>query len=272
MNHQPEKSWRGMGPRCWPVAAAVAICGCASIGPGRVGLLWRASNGTQQKTYSEGLHVVAPWNQMYIYNLRTMSHNEVLNVIASNGLAIRLDATVRYHLKRDQIVALQREIGPNYYDVILEPLLRSDARRVFGRYTPEEIYSTKRDVIEKEIREGLDDKLKGKHISLEAVLIRNVELPEAIRRAIDEKLAAEQDVLKMKYIIQVAQAQADKKRIEAQGIADYNKAIAGSISPAILQFERIQELDKLAQSSNAKTIVISPEVGSKVLLTAGQKK
>jgi regulator of protease activity HflC (stomatin/prohibitin superfamily) len=116
-------------------------------------------------------------------------------------------------------------------------------------------------VIEREIREGLKLKIAGKHIELEAVLIRNVELPEAIRRAIDIKLAAEQDVLKMQYVIQVAKATAEQKQIEAQAMADYNKTVAGSLSPQVLEFERIDQLTKLAQSSNAKTVLIGPGAG-----------
>ncbi|MGO9288535.1 MAG: prohibitin family protein [Polyangia bacterium] len=243
-----------------------AAGGCATVGPGRAGVLWSASSGTQSTTYGEGLHSVAPWNDMYVYDLRSMSHDELLDVIAVNGLGIKLDTSVRYHLSPNEVVALQREIGPDYYRTIIEPVLRSEARRVLGRYTPEEIYSTKRDLIEREIREGLRSKIEGKHITLEAVLIRNVELPETIRRAIDQKLAAEQDVLRMKYVIEVAQAVAEQRRIEAQGIADYNHTVAASLSSPMLEYERIQELNRLAASTNTKTVVIGPGAGGTPVL------
>jgi regulator of protease activity HflC (stomatin/prohibitin superfamily) len=197
-----------------------------------------------------------------------MSHDEMLNVIASNGLAIQLDASIRFRLIRNEVVALQTEIGPQYYEKILEPVLRSEARRVLGRYTPEEIYSTQRDAIEREIREGLQKKIAGTHIDLEAVLIRNVQLPDAIRRAIDEKLAAEQDVLRMKYVVQVAEQEAARRRIEAGGIADYNKTIAASLSGAILEFARIQQLGALAVSGNAKTVVMGTGANPQILLSA----
>ncbi len=249
------------------LALAAPSGGCATtVGPGRVGVLWRASNGTQTGSYGEGLYYVAPWNDFYVYDLRSQSHDEMLDVIAVNGLAIKLDASVRYHLNPKEIVALQREIGPEYYRTILEPVLRSEARRVFGRYTPEEIYSTKRDLIEREIREGLRSKIEGKHIALEAVLIRNVELPDAIRHAIDQKLAAEQDVFRMKYVIEVAKAAAEQRRIEAQGIADYNHTVSASLSSPMLEFDRIQELNRLAASSNSKTVVIGPGAGGTPVL------
>jgi regulator of protease activity HflC (stomatin/prohibitin superfamily) len=247
--------------------AMLATAGCATtIGPGRVGVLWRASGGTQNNVYSEGREYVAPWNQLYVYDVRSMSHDEVLNVIAVNGLSIKLDASVRFHVNQGEVVALQKEIGPEYYQKILEPVLRSEARRVLGRYTPEEIYSTKRDLIEREIREGLRAKIDGKHLVLEAILIRNVELPDAIRHAIDSKLAAEQDVLKMKYVLEVTKAVAEQRRIDAQGVADYNRTVAASLSPPILEFERIQQLNKLAASANAKTVVLGPSASPPPLL------
>jgi regulator of protease activity HflC (stomatin/prohibitin superfamily) len=236
----------------------LSLMGCATVGPGQVGLLWTVGSGLQQETYAEGLHSVAPWNRMEVYDLRTHSSDEVLNVISVNGLAINLEATVRYHLVPGEVVALDRQIGPRYYATVLEPVLRSEARRVIGRYTPEEIYSTKRDVIERETREGVEQKIANEHIALEAILIRNVELPPPIRAAIDLKLTAEQEVLKMKYVLEVAKAKAEERRIEAKGIADYNAMIAASLNPAILEYARIQQLEGLAQSTNAKTVVLGP--------------
>jgi len=240
---------------------------CATVGPGHAGVLWRASGGTEARVYGEGLYTVAPWNQMDVYDLRSMNRDEKLTVIAVNGLAMQLDASVRYRIVPEELVALQREIGPKYFETILEPVLRSEARRVIGRYTPEELYSTKRDVIEREIREELKGKIEGRHLVLEAVLIRNIELPEAIRDAIDKKLAAEQEVLKMKYLLDIAKAVAEQQRVEAQGIADYNRTVTSSLSAQILEFERIQQMGKLAESPNSKTVVLGEGEG-RVLLTA----
>jgi regulator of protease activity HflC (stomatin/prohibitin superfamily) len=237
-------------------AVACVLGGCATIGPGQVGVLWRASGGTEQRTYGEGLHGVAAWNQMYVYDLRSMSRDEVLTIIAVNGLSLKLNASVRYHITPTEVVAMHEEIGPNYYEKILEPVLRSEARRVLGQYTPEEIYSTKRDLIERGIRTGTQAKIEGRHIALEAILIRDVELPPTIRSAIDQKLAAEQEVLKMRYVIEVAKATAQQKQIEAQAMADYNHIVAASLSPSILELERIQQLTRLANSANAKTVLM----------------
>ncbi len=218
--------------------------------------------------YGEGLHPVAPWNQLNVYDLRVQSHDELLNVIAANGLAIQLDASLRYHVIALEVVAMQEQIGPKYYEKIMEPVLRSEARRVIGQYTPEEVYSTKRDVIERQIREGVKAKITGLHLDLDAILIRNVELPPAIRTAIDQKLAAEQDVLKQRYVLEVDKAKAEERRAEAEGIADYNRMISATLNPSILEFERIQQLAKLASSPNAKTVIMGPGADRSSLLVA----
>ena len=247
----------------------LALSGCVAIGPGRTGVLWTAAGGTQATTYPEGLHSVAGWNTMYVYDLRSMSHDEELDVIAVNGLTIKLNASVRYRIEPKEVVALQEEIGPDYYQKILEPVLRSEARRVIGRYTPEEIYSTKRELIERELREGLKEKIAGKHLVLEAILVRNVELPPAIRTAIDQKLAAEQEVLKMRYVLELTRAAAEQKRVEAAGVADSNRAISQSLSPAILEYERVQQLSTLAASGNSKLVVLGPGATPPSLLLPG---
>jgi prohibitin 2 len=255
--------------RIAPVFTLFLLSSCVTVGPGSAGVLWKANGGTQPNSYGEGQYTVWFANHMYVYDLRVMSNDETLNVIAANGLSINLAATVRYRIAPDQVVALQEEIGPDYYNVILEPLLRSDARRVVGRYSPEEIYSTKRDVVEREIREQLVTRTAGKHLIIEAVLIRNVELPPAIRTAIDQKLAAEQEVLKMEYELKITKATADQRRVEAEGIADYNRTIAKSLTPPILEFERILQLEKLAASGNAKTVVLGQGAATTpVLLSA----
>jgi prohibitin 2 len=244
--------------------------GCATVGPGKVGVFWSASHGTESKTYGEGIHAVAAWNDMYIYDLRAQNHDEKLDVIAVNGLGIRLDASVRYRINPSEVVELHQHVGPEYYKRVLEPVLRSEARRIIGQYTPEEIYSTKRDVIEREIRRGVRSKIQGMHTVLEAILIRNIELPSAIRTAIDQKLAAQQEVLKMRYVLEVARAQAEQKRIEAHGIADYNKMITASLSPQILEFQRIRELEQLARSPNAKTVVLGGSSASPSVLLSNK--
>lgn len=232
--------------------------GCTSIGPGHVGVKWTATHGTQQAVYGEGLHPVAAWNHLYAYDTRTISRDEELGVMSVDGLGVKLNATVRYRIIPQEVVALHQQVGTDYYAKIIAPALRSEARRVISRYTPEELYSSKRDAIEQETYSGLLSHLGSKHLIVEAVMIRSVELPASIRAAIDKKLMAEQEVLKMRSALQITRAAAEQRRIEAQGIADYNRTVAASLSSPILDFERIQQTGRLANSTNAKTLIIDP--------------
>jgi regulator of protease activity HflC (stomatin/prohibitin superfamily) len=250
---------------------AAVTSGCATVGPGQVGVLWTVSEGTQKTPYGEGLHAVAGWNRMYTYDTRTLSHDEVLKVMTIDGLGVTLNATVRYHIVPQEVVALHQQIGSDYYAKVVAPALRSESRRIAGRYTPEELYSTKRDMLENETYAGLSAQVAGRHFAIEAVLIRSVELPATVRAAIDQKLMAEQEVLKMRSALLITKTAADQRRVEAQGVADYNRTVAASLSAPMLDFERIQQTGKLAASANAKTLIIdSGKHGSPMILSNPQ--
>jgi regulator of protease activity HflC (stomatin/prohibitin superfamily) len=223
-------------------------------------------------------------------------------VQSADGLGIVLDTSVRFHAVADEVPLLDQELGPNYYEVLIGPTLRSQARRVVGRFKPEEIYSTERELIEKQIREGVEAAIKGRHIALEAVLVRNVTLPEQLQAAITNKLEAEQSALKMKFVIAeqeaedqklleqshaqaergkidadaaaesqrtAAQGAADAKRLDAQATADYEKLVEQHLSPAMLKLQEIEAQKALAQSPNAKLVLMGGSVGKTVLDTRG---
>jgi len=252
--------------------------GCVSFIPaGSVGVKWTPS-GVNDQVFREGAHFLGVWDTLTQYDTRSQEHDEKLEVLAVNGLRIWLDASIRYHIVPDDVVTLHRSIGPEYYAVLLGPTLRSQARRVVGRYSPEQIYSTEREVIEREIREGIDHAIEGRHVQLEAVLIRNVTLPPEIQRAINDKLEAEQRSLKEKYLIETARQEADKAQIEAQasadrvriaavgdaearriaakGTADSNDLLDQHLSDRVLKWQQIKAVDNLAQSPNAKVLLL----------------
>src|SRR3990172_5132148 len=186
------------------VIAAVALAAlvqtaCVRIDSGRAGVLWTWTGGTQQKVYGEGVQIVAPWNRMILYDVRTQDQKEDLHILTNNGLSVALEASIRFRPELEEIPRLHGEIGPGYYDVILAPVVRSETRKVGGRYSPEEIYSSKREVVEKEIYDEVERAIAGKHIRIEAILIRNVDLPENIKRAISEKLEEGEKAFKMEF-------------------------------------------------------------------------
>jgi len=227
-----------------------------TIDSGRAGVIWKLFGGTQPDVLGEGVHVVAPWNRLTRYDVRTQDQKEELHILTLNGLSVSLEASIRYRPVREELPRLHAEIGPSYFDVILAPVLRSEARKVGGRYAAEEIYSTKREVVEHEILDEARRAIEGKHVELEAILIRDVDLPENIKRAISEKLEEEQKALKMQFTLNRERQEAERKRIEAAGIADFQRIVATGISSELLRWKGIEATEKLAMSQNTKVVVI----------------
>jgi regulator of protease activity HflC (stomatin/prohibitin superfamily) len=270
------------------LAGGSSACSLATISNGEVGVVW-TTDGVKAEPLQEGRWVIGFFDRTTSYDARSQEKNEELEVLASNGLRILLDTSVRYRIIKEDVVKLDRELGPDYYATLLGPTVRSQARRVVGRYQPEEIYSTQRELIEREIRQGVDTAIKDRHIQLEAVLIRNVKLPEPIQAAINSKLEAEQAALKMKYIIAQTEAEAKRKMIEtqaeterskvqaqarsetdkigaesratakkidAQATDEYERVVNQHITEQILRLEQIDALKALGQSPNSKVVFL----------------
>ena len=246
-------------PFVWIGVALLAplSLGCfRTIDSGRAGVVWKLFGGTQEQVLGEGVHLFAPWNRLTRYDARTQDRKELLHILTNNGLSVTIEASIRYRPIREELPRLHAEIGAGYYDVIIAPVVRSESRKVGGRYVAEEIYSTQREVVEREFFEETERALAGKHIELEAMLIRDVDLPENIKRAISEKLEEEQKALKMQFTLNRERQEAERKRIEAGGIADFQKIVATGISAELLRWKGIEATEKLAQSQNAKVVVI----------------
>jgi len=230
-----------------------------TIGAGESGVLWKRFAGgvvTDQPPLGEGFHLVAPWNDVIIYELRQQELTEKMKVLSSNGLDIQLEATAWYQPDYEHLGMLHKTKGENYLDRVLKPAIRSATRSVVGRYTPEQIYSSKRDAIQQEIFDETKNIIKDQYVQLNEVLVRDVTLPSAIKNAIERKLGQEQESLEYKFRLEKAQKEAEKQRIEAQGKADANKILSASLTDKILQDKGIEATLKLSQSPNTKIIVI----------------
>jgi regulator of protease activity HflC (stomatin/prohibitin superfamily) len=239
------------------LAFVILIPSCIrTVDSGRAGVLWKLFGGTQPGVYGEGVHLIAPWNRMTRYDVRTQDRKEDLHILTNNGLSVNLEASIRFKPVREDVSKLHVEIGPEYFEVIIAPVVRSEARKVGGRYSPEEIYSSKREVVEHEIVDEARAAMLGKHVELEAILIRDVDLPDNIKRAISEKLEEEQKALKMQFTLNRERQEAERKRIEAQGIADFQRIVATGISTELLRWKGIEATEKIAHSQNAKVVVI----------------
>ncbi len=249
--------------------AAVVFTGCVRIGPGHRGVLFTLVGGTQDGTYGEGLHMVWPWNTMYIYDVRVQDGPEKLTILTSNGLSVGLDISIRFHPLTDDLPKLQKEIGPSYYAKIIRPTLRSEVREIVGQYTPEAIYSTKRQEVQVAIEQGIIAALVGKYVMVEKILIRNVELPEKLKLAISEKLEEEQRAEKMQFTLDRERREAERKVIEAKGIADFQRIVAQGLTPDLLRWKGIEATESLSRSDNAKVVVIGAGPSGLPLILGG---
>jgi regulator of protease activity HflC (stomatin/prohibitin superfamily) len=239
------------------VAPFLPGCRCPTVESGHSGVVFEAlGGGTRKSTLGEGLHVMPVWNQVIPYDLRVHEMKEQLSVLSNNGLSILVDASVRFRPRADQLFDLHTKIGPRYAETLVAPVVRSEARKVFGRYAPEEIYSTKREEIEKQIYDEVQKALEGRPVVVEAVLIRDVELPEAIKQAIGDKLAEEQKAQKMKFTLDRERQEATRKQIEAEGINKYQSIVRQGLTTEYLSYKGIEATQKLAESPNTKIIIV----------------
>ena len=240
-----------------------------TIGSGERGVLYRTYVGgvvTNKPPLDEGFHMVLPWNKVFKYEVRQQELFEHMKVLSSNGLDINLDASVWYKPKESELGLLHKSIGRNYLERVIKPAIRSATRSVVGRYTPEQIYSSKRDIIQKEIDEETKKILDNKHIKLLSVLVRDVTLPQTIKDAIERKLGQEQESLEYEFRLQKARKEAEKQRIEAQGKADANRILSASLTDKILKDKGIEATIKLSESPNAKTVIVGGKDGLPLIL------
>ncbi|MFW6246450.1 MAG: prohibitin family protein [Tangfeifania sp.] len=221
----------------------------------------------KENIYGEGFHVIAPWNKMYVYNVREQQRDEVMDVLDKNGLSINLDITVRFNPIYNEIGELYQQFGINYINVLVIPEVRSTVRQVAGRYAAEEIYSTKRSEVETAIKTETEEVLNENYIDMRALLIRSINLPDQIKNAIEDKLKQEQEARAYEFRLQREESEAERRRIEAEGIANFNRIINASLTDQILKQRGIEATIDLAKSDNAKVVVIgSGEEGLPLIL------
>ena len=230
-----------------------------TLGAGEAGVLWKRFDGgvvIDQPPLGEGFHIVAPWNEVIVYEVRQQELTEKMKVLSSNGLDIQLEATAWYKPQTENLGLLHQTKGINYLDRVLKPAMRSATRSVVGRYTPEQIYSSKRDAIQNEIFDETKKIIDNQYVQLNDVLVRDVTLPAAIKDAIERKLGQEQESLEYEFRLQKAKKEAEKQRIEAQGKADANQILNSSLTDKILKDKGIEATLEMAKSPNSKVIVI----------------
>ncbi|MDX1667197.1 MAG: prohibitin family protein [Saprospiraceae bacterium] len=242
-----------------------------TIEAGERGVLFKRFGGglDMENIYRPGFHIIAPWNIMFVYDVREKQLEERMEVLSSNGLNINVDVTVRVHPVYEEIGYLHEEFGEDYIASLVRPEVRSSVRKIIGKFTPEELYSTRRDEVQDLIQEDLASTLGNNYVELRATLIREIQLPEKVKTAIEEKIQAEQNALKYEYLLDQERKEAERKIIEAQAKADANRILNASLTDNILKDKGIEATLELANSSNSKVIVVGGEGGGLPLILGG---
>lgn len=229
-----------------------------TIEAGQRGVLFKRFSGglDKENLYEPGFHIVAPWNTMYVYDVREKQLEEEMEVLSSNGLTISVDVTVRVNPDYTRIGSLHEKFGIDYLNSLVRPEVRASVRKIVGRFTPEELYSTRREEVQQMIQNDLEEHLKNNFVELRASLIRDIALPDRVKSAIEEKLQAEQLALKYQYILDQERKEAERKIIEAEAKAKANQILNASLSDKILKDKGIEATLELAKSQNTKVIVV----------------
>jgi len=231
-----------------------------TLQPGEKGIIFRPLSNELDKEniLGVGLHIIAPWNSMIIYDIKEQKVDENMDIIDKNGLPIHVDISVRFNPMYNKIGDLHERFGVNYVNKLVIPEVRAEVRKVMGRYEAEEIYSTKRAEVEAEIINETKRVLEQpqNNIELRAILIRSITIPKRVIEAIEKKQQAKQEAEAYRYILKKTDAEADRKRKEAQGEADANRIINSSLTRELLQMRGIEATIKLSKSPNTKVVII----------------
>jgi regulator of protease activity HflC (stomatin/prohibitin superfamily) len=247
------------------------------IGTGEVGVQILFGN-VQNTTLASGLHFINPLLDVQKLDIKTQNytmsaiHNEgakegddAIRVLTSDGLEVVMDLTVLYKVVPSAAPDILRSTGIDYTDKIVRPLTRTMIRDNAVYYDAVSLYSTKRDEFQNRIFNSIDGDFKKRGLLLEQLLIRNITLPQSVRTSIEQKISAEQDAQKMQFVLQKEKQEAERKRVEAQGIADYQRIINESLTDRQLQYESIKAQLEVAKSPNAKVIIMG-KAGAPLIL------
>jgi len=221
---------------------------------------------------SPGIRIVLPFTRVVKMSIKTREVKETAEVPSKEGLIMDLEGSLLYRLDPEKADDIYRKIGKDYEAIAVEPQIRSAIREITASYEAKVLYSAERERISKETLELFQKTAGGRGIIAEAVLLRKIGLPDVVANAIQEKLRREQESEQMKFVLQKELQEAERKRIEAQGIADFQRIVAAGISPALLEWKGIEATEKLAMSPNSKVVVIGSGKNGLPIILGGDGK
>lgn len=227
-----------------------------TIYAGEGGVLFKRFSGTVvNKVYNEGFYIVLPWNKMTAYNLRIQEKRHDFEVLSKQGLTIKIKVSIRYRPDKEMLGVLHQKVGPNYLHSVVIPEVESVIRRYFGQLNDEEIYTSKKAILER-IKIDSIEQLADKFIILDDLIVRKIQFPKIVEEAIENKITQYHKYKEYEYRIEREKLEADRKQIEANGISKYKDIISDNITDSYLRWKGIQATLELAKSPNAKIVVI----------------
>ncbi len=238
----------------------------ARVPTGHVGVLTLFGRVTGD-VLPEGLHLVNPFKVNNVLSVRTQEVKETASVPSNEGLIITMDTSLLFHLDPNKAAEVYRRLGPRYAAVVVDPNLRSAVREATASNSANALYTSEREKVSQMIITQLKRDLEPRGMIVEAVLLRDIQLPAALKQSIEAKQQAEQESLAMSFKLQKEKQEAERKRIEAAGIRDFQQIVAQGISPQLLEWKGIEATEKLADSQNSKVVVIgNPKNGLPLIL------
>lgn len=226
------------------------------VGTGHVGVLTLFGKVQSGETLGEGIHLINPLKTNNELSIQTQTLKESASVPSSEGLMMSLDTSLIYHLNPDRAAEVFQKIGADYENVVVEPTLRSAIREATASHTANALYTGEREMVAKQIYDQVSTQLKERGLTVENVLLRDIQLPATLKSAIEAKQQAEQESLAMNFRLQKETQEAQRKRIEAAGVRDFQQIVAQGITPSLLEWKGIEATENLAKSPNSKVVVI----------------
>ena len=249
------------------LAVLALAAGCAAVPTQHVGVL-ETFGKVHDTTWGPGLHPWAPWIGVHRVNCRTLQLEERTTTPTTEGLVVGLDVSLVYHAEptaAKEVFARYGGLGGLTENVLI-PEFRSIIRDVTAGFNAVDLYSGRREEVGRKMVTDLRTRLEGRGINVEAILLRNITLPEQLSRAVEAKLAADQQAQQMEFVLRKEQREAERKRIEAQGISDFQRIVTAGITPALLTWKGIEATRELANSPNAKVIIAGGKNGLPIIL------
>jgi regulator of protease activity HflC (stomatin/prohibitin superfamily) len=252
------------------VMLILAVSSSSCVSTGHVGVVTMFGRVTG-RTLPEGLHFVNPAASVTQLDVKTLELKERASVPSKEGLIMGIEASILYHLEPTRAAEVLQKVGSNYTDVLLAPTFRSALRAITAANTASALYSDARENIARQILDDVKRQVEPRGIAIENVLLRDLQLPETLKLAIEAKQQAEQEAQRMEFVLQRERQEAERKRVEAAGIKDFQDIVTQGISDKLLDWKGIEATIELAKSGNAKVIVVGNTRNGLPLVYSGDK-